>query len=431
MGTEYATIFKNFVSRLFNWFLNLFDSKIVPNVPNTKPGNPSKSVFDYINSPIDNLKNKTGNILRNPITADELTNFSLRELYKNGPLTNQTPWYKDWTTILWLGGIMGLAAAGYCGYKLLTDPSWIASFSNPTNNNNINPGNIQNNQGEGGDIDVGDPSYAQSFINVTKHLGFGIWRTYSGVRTVLNPFYWFATASNLEQQSELFIARQSSLTDAMDNRFYPFTEIHPYRPWYHRIRILVLGESALENQERLRLRDHILRDATAVTLEDTRSLGSMTPATAVGLGVKQVGMEFTGMLEAVQTWSKIKSVSRTPNVIPSAPLPEFIEGGSSWDTHKIHKSEVADGTKVESSSDSSSGVSSPNVAQATEEVSGNITPSVGDQASVHSAQSAIENNSNSVLENSTTVESSTAQETILESNVEGVLDIKNTCLPLF
>lgn len=41
MGTEYVTIFKNFVSRVFNWLLNLFDHKVVPNVPTNKPTNPS------------------------------------------------------------------------------------------------------------------------------------------------------------------------------------------------------------------------------------------------------------------------------------------------------------------------------------------------------------------------------------------------------
>jgi hypothetical protein len=41
MGVEYAIIFKNFVGRIFDWLLNLFDQKIVPNVPTDKPSNPS------------------------------------------------------------------------------------------------------------------------------------------------------------------------------------------------------------------------------------------------------------------------------------------------------------------------------------------------------------------------------------------------------
>jgi hypothetical protein len=131
----------------------------------------------------------------------------------------------------------------------------------------------------------------------------------------------------------------------MDNRFYPFTEIHPYRPWYHRIRILTLGETALENQERLALRDHILRDITAITLEDTRSLGSMTPATVVGVGVKPVGVDFPGMLETAQTWSKLYSAPTTPNVVPgssTSQLTEFAGGNKSWDGHQIDQTELED-----------------------------------------------------------------------------------------
>lgn len=48
MGTEYAIIFKNFVSRLFQWLFNLFDHKIVPNVPNIPDSKPSGNVRDYL-----------------------------------------------------------------------------------------------------------------------------------------------------------------------------------------------------------------------------------------------------------------------------------------------------------------------------------------------------------------------------------------------
>ena len=139
------------------------------------------------------------------------------------------------------------------------------------------------------------------------------------------------------------MSRQSSLTSAMDERFYPFTEIHPYRPWYSRIRVLTLGETVLENQERLRIRDHILRDVTAITLEDTRLSGAITPASAVGVGVKPISSSFLGALEAAQTWAKIKSIPSTPVAGPSnleINIPESLsdEGGvKSWDAHKVDK----------------------------------------------------------------------------------------------
>jgi hypothetical protein len=327
MGTEYAIIFKNFVSRLFQWLFNLFDHKIVPNVPDNNPtgGSSLNSVRDYLKGTDPISKDHW-----NPIWHDRhnLPKFSLRELYTNGtPNINfqqSTPWYKDWGTLLWVGRFVGLLGLGYFGYKIYTDPIWLASIKGTIPQN---PGDIQNNVD--GNIAEGSP-ITQTIINTAKDVTKGIGIVYAGVRDTLNPFKWFNYASELERQSQRFMANQKSLTNAMDDRFYPFTEIHPYRPWYHRIRILTLGESTLENQERLRLRDHILRDATSITLADTRSLGSMTPATTVGVGVKPVGVEFTGMLDAVQTWAKVKSVSTTPNVVPStsAPIPEF---GGNWD----------------------------------------------------------------------------------------------------
>lgn len=186
----------------------------------------------------------------------------------------------------------------------------------------------------------------------------------------------------------------------MDNRFYPFTEIHPYRPWYHRIRILTLGESVLENQERLRIRDNILRDASQITLADTRASGSMTPASAVGIGVKPVGVGFTGMLETAQTWAKINSVPHTPTHMPvsTSTLPEFMGGSLSWDSAKrdqIAESKTIKGKGPLTNSpipvlenlalESSSGESSPSVTNAAVKasgpVSGQVSPSVAGNAS--------------------------------------------------
>jgi hypothetical protein len=36
MGYTYIEMFTNMTKRMFNWFVELFDHKIVPNVPNNK-----------------------------------------------------------------------------------------------------------------------------------------------------------------------------------------------------------------------------------------------------------------------------------------------------------------------------------------------------------------------------------------------------------
>jgi hypothetical protein len=40
MGHTYLEIFMNFTKRLFNWIFELFDYKVIPNVPNTPPSSP-------------------------------------------------------------------------------------------------------------------------------------------------------------------------------------------------------------------------------------------------------------------------------------------------------------------------------------------------------------------------------------------------------
>ena len=40
MGHTYLEILVNFTKRLFNWFVELFDHKIVPNVPDNNPKPP-------------------------------------------------------------------------------------------------------------------------------------------------------------------------------------------------------------------------------------------------------------------------------------------------------------------------------------------------------------------------------------------------------
>ena len=74
--------------------------------------------------------------------------FSLRDLYAPkskylDPINiniNPTPWYKDLTTWLWIGGVLCTVGLAYTGYKFLTDPTFIETIfstkSTPTININ-------------------------------------------------------------------------------------------------------------------------------------------------------------------------------------------------------------------------------------------------------------------------------------------------------
>ena len=114
MSHTYFEILGSITNRVFNWFLNLFDHKVVPNIPNNKPNN-TKSVIDYLSSPIERFKG-TGpidkNEVWNPVLHDyKPGGFSLRELYKYGTIPDPTPWYKEtstWLFILGIGCTIGL-----------------------------------------------------------------------------------------------------------------------------------------------------------------------------------------------------------------------------------------------------------------------------------------------------------------------------------
>jgi hypothetical protein len=122
MGHQYVEIFMNFTKRLFHWFVELFDHKIIPNIPTPGSQGGGSTPKGGLWSPLD-YKNNINPILNN-LTPES----SLREWYKT-PLNiniNTVPWYKDLSTWMWIGTIVGATACtlgiGYLGYIYLSAP---------------------------------------------------------------------------------------------------------------------------------------------------------------------------------------------------------------------------------------------------------------------------------------------------------------------
>ena len=236
MGHTYLEIVTNMTKKLFNWFVELFDQKIVPNVPNNSgSGGLGRKVF---HNPIDKS-------VWNPISKDILPDFSLRELYKN-PTINvniDTPWYKEWKTWMW---ILGIAGACYFGYTYIIDPFFIQGT--PTvKANSINPSPIDPNlPGDNVSGGIGDHeiTLAGKIVDIGKSIGGAI----GTIKSKLNPFNWLlasSSAQDVNNQFESFIERQNELVTA-DRRYYPFTEINPYDSYFNRLRISWLGETSYE-----------------------------------------------------------------------------------------------------------------------------------------------------------------------------------------
>ncbi len=129
IGETYVDIFINFNKKIYNWIYNLIDSKIVPNIPKNPPSNPSitniSSWLPGTNATIEpsNKPNWFSGPYSN--TETELDPFSIRKLYTDNPLNiniNTTPWYKDLTTWLLLGGVVASVGVLYIGIKIIMDP---------------------------------------------------------------------------------------------------------------------------------------------------------------------------------------------------------------------------------------------------------------------------------------------------------------------
>jgi len=108
-GNSYLEIFTNFTKRLFNWFVELFDLKVIPNVPGDNgTGGGGTKIKDALWTSNDRhlIQPKVEDSLRK--SYNSLLNIQVEPVQINTP----TKWYKDLSTWLW---IVGGVAVVYLG----------------------------------------------------------------------------------------------------------------------------------------------------------------------------------------------------------------------------------------------------------------------------------------------------------------------------
>jgi hypothetical protein len=283
---------------------------------------------------------------------------SLRESYTKGMFNitvNTTPWYKDLSTWLWIGTIVGGAVitigTGVFIYKFFTDPLFINDWSKDSPTTNINPPTpeevvapiattvVESTPIELHDARAGLVSNLTALGNSTSMAIGYITNPISKGLSYLNPSYWFMSDPNVIN-SEGFLQRQAELA-TYDERYYPHTAINPYASWFERMRISLLGETSIEMEERLAIKSHALRDYLAVQVQDTSIYGSPTPTSVysytpniLGLGIKQVsGSPFLEAIEAttsaLNTETILESVTPVPQGLPSE-----------WASHVVDKGDL-------------------------------------------------------------------------------------------
>jgi hypothetical protein len=299
MGHTYLEVLFNFSKRLFNWFFELFDYKVVPNVPNNPPSAPTSWW-----SSKQSIYHPRGLDQAWRMNLPDLTKIS-SDLFNPGININinTTPWYKDFSTLLWIGGIASVFGACYFGYKFLVDPTFIESI----NIFKVDKGKLPETQ-----ITPASPgSSTDSISELTKSIFLSVRRaTYK-----LNPYYWFLSSVDYEAQHNTFILDQSSKN--YNNRLYPFTEYNPFRPWYHRIKVIMFGESVAERLERLDIREQAWKTMIPTMSGNTLDVVSAPFIGSLGLELRPLSPSLTEATSSFRnTLEAFRSVTPTPRSLP-------------------------------------------------------------------------------------------------------------------
>lgn len=268
MGHTYFELLINTTKRLFNWFVELFDHKIIPNAPTDKPTmgptfHTDKSLLPWPRNPIEQLKPGLSSTYAPPMKdfRDLFTSPFSINIDNN---INTTPWYRDWSSLLWIAGGVITIGTMYLGYKFITDPSFIDSIFNrnltssttntPTPGSSTGPGTIE------GDAPIELHGRVPPILNGLKNM-------YNVTINTLNPFNWFISVSESESQFKAFMEVQNDYVRS-NMSLYPFTNNNPYDSWFKKLRLHWLGETQAEITQRNLLLEYANR-----TIEDVMKSG--------------------------------------------------------------------------------------------------------------------------------------------------------------
>jgi len=307
MGHSYIEIFSNFTKKLFHWFVELFDHKIVPNVPGDNLSN-SGNVYRKIwsNGPIDKSAFNPQNLITNNV--EDSLRKSYKSLFNISVEPTPTSWYKDLSTWIWIGGIIAggaiIVGGVYCVYSFIQDPSILFGDTTVDKGKGVAPAVVISEASSEGSI---TPTVESSIaLKITKKLVKTIFKPFK----YLNPNYWLTLTPEQATDYEAFQATQRTVQ--YSSAYYPFTKINPYDSWINRLRIQILGETTSECLNRKMLRNEIL--ASLIPVAESSTSGStltVTPQIAsVGLGITGIDTGFQ------QTVEKLFSVPNTPGLKP-------------------------------------------------------------------------------------------------------------------
>lgn len=345
MGHTYIEMLLNFTKRLFHWFVELFDHKVVPNVPGDIPSTPKiKSPFwnpepmqKVWNNKLYDFSNVNKDWFRLPININ----------------VESTPWYKDWNTLLWIAGGIVTVGTLYLGYKVIMDPSILSDWfkSNPkiSTTDATPPANTGIELKDTRTPSVPGPSSAtpstgagtaavDTASSSIKDFSKGIGNLYHKTLYNLNPINWISSSREIQDQFNVFMDQQRNLNSAR-REFFPFTENNPYDSWFKKFRVRWLGETGSEHNYRLELRKLALRELDEVWGKGKNVVpGSPLPSVPTSPLTTTVGLR-SGALDSwanspVGT-SKLSPISLPRTIHNLPPIDPSVT--TDWNNHEVDK----------------------------------------------------------------------------------------------
>jgi hypothetical protein len=321
VGHTYLETFYRMTKKLFYWFVELFDHKIIPNLP-------GGDIPDYPKNlplPINNYKYPQPRLY--DFSDSAVKSRDIFGFFDTVELHPKQPWYKDSSTLYWILGLTCAISVCVLGYKMIVDPTIL---DNLLGNKTIPKGG----GAAGPSINVEDTSETASrserALGKMKDTVVGVinlpGRITGAVINKLNPFNYVVSASDLELDRLAFMYDQSHPSSA-DIRYYPFTTDNPYDSWFTKLKKHYVGESVSEGLQRIRDRgryDVAYRAMTGGGAVETlfsaaqsiSHTGVNTPSLS-NVGLKSPGP--TGFVEALSTINterKLASIPGTPNLVP-------------------------------------------------------------------------------------------------------------------
>ena len=319
LGATYMEVLTNMVYKLYNFLFNLFDNKLIPNVPTNSSGSgwwwgPKQNTWFGKSmapeSPFSKIMDmsKSQDFYRTPYTKN---NYSLFNIDLGIPT-----WV--WYTL----GALLVAGIAYTGYHWYHDQT-IAETIKLAKGKAVAAAGDLDPQDTEIKLDAGSSSNAiTSLLTVT---GNYISRTTSKIVSITNPFNYFPTSNQRETALHEFLTKQSNMLTA-ERQYYPFTENNPFDPWYTKYHLSFFGESAGERSARLELANHFDEEFNRVIKVQPIEPGNLT--STVGIGTPQIAT--TSLFDVIHSQNltaKLEKIPTTPRTLDALQLNHWVPEG--------------------------------------------------------------------------------------------------------